>query len=325
VWEAIGINLTHELQEAGIARLLNTGRERIPVQSVSHWLDLMETKSGDPEFMFKIDDHLSMQLVSPVHIPGFTTLLQSCPTLIDLLTNAFRFLSLATETYKFKTVDYVSHVELHLVPTKQAYVAVHHIEGTLFIFPMIIKRLTGLNQGITTVTFCHARRFEQSRYNQYFNAPVCFGAKQNMLVITRDIADLRLPTFDQRLWQLKRAESKHQFEQAEASNSSRIIALIKETMRTALIKGQLSVPQIAEELGMHTRMLQRILKQQGINPRDLFDDVRREEAVRLLKQVTYSMHDIAFLLGYQDLSSFYRAFRKWTGMTPRQFCSNNPA
>ncbi|PSW09184.1 AraC family transcriptional regulator [Photobacterium rosenbergii] len=68
-------------------------------------------------------------------------------------------------------------------------------------------------------------------------------------------------------------------------------------------------------LGMTPRTLQRNLGQQGLTFRELRDNSRRDHAIQLLGQEGVSTHEVAWRVGYDDLSNFNRAFRKWTGYT----------
>ena len=63
--------------------------------------------------------------------------------------------------------------------------------------------------------------------------------------------------------------------------------------------------------------MQRKLKAQGMSFRKLLDDTRRQLAEQYLKDSTLSVSEIAYLLGFAEVSSFSRAFRRWTGHAPR--------
>lgn len=72
---------------------------------------------------------------------------------------------------------------------------------------------------------------------------------------------------------------------------------------------------------LHTseRTLQRRLRTHGLGHRDVVEEIRREEACRLLLEPEGAIADIARALGYADPSSFSRAFRRWTRMSPRRY------
>lgn len=77
--------------------------------------------------------------------------------------------------------------------------------------------------------------------------------------------------------------------------------------------------EVARALHMSERTVRRRLRKEGTTLRELLDGFRHERAVELLSTRKYGIADVAFLLGFSELSSFYRAFRRWTGCTPAEF------
>jgi AraC-like DNA-binding protein len=80
-----------------------------------------------------------------------------------------------------------------------------------------------------------------------------------------------------------------------------------------------SVERIAKELGMSSRTLQRRLEGLGATYQSLLDEVRRDSARRLLAKTDLDAEEVAFLLGFEELNSFTRAFQTWEGTTPKQW------
>jgi AraC-like DNA-binding protein len=78
---------------------------------------------------------------------------------------------------------------------------------------------------------------------------------------------------------------------------------------------------IARRLNQSPSTLQRRLRREGTTYQSLLDSTRRELALDYLRTGEHSLADITFLLGFADQSNFTRAFRRWTGKTPRQFLS----
>lgn len=70
---------------------------------------------------------------------------------------------------------------------------------------------------------------------------------------------------------------------------------------------------------MAPRTLIRHLQAEGVRYQSLLDEVRSDQACWLLSQTSHSIESIAERLGYQDTSNFSRTFRRWLGVTPRQF------
>ncbi len=80
-----------------------------------------------------------------------------------------------------------------------------------------------------------------------------------------------------------------------------------------------AVDKVAKALGMSPRTLQRRLEELGTSYQLLLDDVRRRSARRLLAHTDLDSGEVAFLLGFEELNSFTRAFRGWEGTTPARW------
>lgn len=79
------------------------------------------------------------------------------------------------------------------------------------------------------------------------------------------------------------------------------------------------ISEVARKLGTSARTLQRRLSEDGHSYQTLVDDSRRRLAKRLLRETDYSLADVAFLTGFSEQSSFSRAFKRWSGQTPRSY------
>lgn len=86
------------------------------------------------------------------------------------------------------------------------------------------------------------------------------------------------------------------------------------------LKGEVpSVETIARNLTMSVQNLQRELQAEGTSYQQILDDTRQELARRYLKKLDIPIYDVAFLLGFSEPSAFHRAFKRWTGKTPKVY------
>jgi AraC-like DNA-binding protein len=83
--------------------------------------------------------------------------------------------------------------------------------------------------------------------------------------------------------------------------------------------GHASIENVARRLQSSVRTLQRRLRDWGFSFEEIVDDVRRTEAIDQVLKGAHSTMEIAFLLGYSDQAHFARAFKRWTGCTPREY------
>jgi AraC-like DNA-binding protein len=91
----------------------------------------------------------------------------------------------------------------------------------------------------------------------------------------------------------------------------------------ALSRTRPTMERIAAEFGISGRTLQRRLHCWGLSFEDIVEETRHSRALVLIAEPHYAMVEIAFLLGYSDQAHFNRAFRRWTGMSPRAYQKHN--
>jgi AraC-like DNA-binding protein len=94
---------------------------------------------------------------------------------------------------------------------------------------------------------------------------------------------------------------------------------VKSVLRRSMSGQRLGVEKLAQEVRMSPRTLQRRLGEVGTSYQKLLDDVRRDTARHLLVDTELAVGEIAFILGFEELNSFTRAFHGWEGVTPNRW------
>ena len=153
-------------------------------------------------------------------------------------------------------------------------------------------------------------------YQDAFKCPLRFNAPVNALLFARTDATLPLSTAHPELAEMhERIASEHLQRLDPAQTCHRVRAV----MIRHLPDGEPRRPKIATILGMSERTLQRRLAAEGTSFQRLLDDTRRGLAQHYLGQRNSSLADIAYLLGFGDQSSFFRAVRRWFDVSPRHY------
>ncbi len=151
-------------------------------------------------------------------------------------------------------------------------------------------------------------------YRQYFHCDTLFNQPVDAILLPADALQLTLDQADARLGQAAEIFVSNILRRFPLDIGKQVESLI--TRQLAF--GGVGIDQIAAQLGMQRRTLQRRLALQGLVYGDLLDSVRRELAAQYLAQSGLSLADISTGLGYQEQSSFIRACRRWFSATPRQ-------
>jgi AraC-like DNA-binding protein len=143
-----------------------------------------------------------------------------------------------------------------------------------------------------------------------------FNAPANALLFARADVTLPLPTAHAELAEIHdRVACEHLQRLDPAQTCHRARAMIIRHLQD----GEPRRPKIATLLGMSERTLQRRLAAEGTSFQRLLDDTRRELAQHYLDQRGVSLADTAYLLGFSEQSSFFRAVRRWFGRSPRHY------
>lgn len=166
------------------------------------------------------------------------------------------------------------------------------------------------------VTF-RREAIHRSIYEAYFQCPIDFNADHDTLLF-RDTA-MTQPFLTANPDLLALLEPQLEIELRNHLTHQGFIDQVTFLLRSR-IAGQSPMAQdIASELNMSTRTLQRRLADDGVSFQHLLETVRHEMAKEYLSVSPLELNEIAFLLGYKEVSSFHRAFQHWEGLSPGQW------
>jgi AraC-like DNA-binding protein len=110
-----------------------------------------------------------------------------------------------------------------------------------------------------------------------------------------------------------------------ATAQAKIADQVKWVLKRLLSGSRPDILIVAKELGMGARTLQRRITNEGASFRLLLNEARQELVRQYLSDPAIEINETAFLLGYEDPNSFYRAFRTWEGTTPAHWRSTRLA
>ncbi len=163
---------------------------------------------------------------------------------------------------------------------------------------------------------------DMDAYEEFFGVPVTLGPVHRMEFSSIDI-HRPLVTANEAMWQMFEPALRKRLNEIETGAST------EERVRAALIEllpaGEDSIEAVARELAVSVRTLQRQLSAEDTSFQSVLSATRERLAMHYLQQGQLSNAEIAFVLGYGDVRSFNRAFRSWTGMSPKQARSNRVA
>ena len=163
------------------------------------------------------------------------------------------------------------------------------------------------------VGFRHEKPADIKAYRALFCCKIKFGCEHNELALPVRVADEILPSANHALARLNEQVVTRRLAQLDRNDiPNRVRAAILEQLPS----GNVSDESVARELHMTSRTLLRRLKQDGQSFRAILGEVRKDLAEQYVHDLSLTLTEITFLLGFSEVSSFSRAFRNWKGVSP---------
>jgi len=157
----------------------------------------------------------------------------------------------------------------------------------------------------------------RSLLESHFGCRVHFKADRNALIFRSRDLDTPFVTHNEELLEVI---GTHLESELKARNASANIGeQVKQTLSRSMAGKRPTLENVAKELGLGARTLQRRLTDAGLSFQQLVEDTRRELARHFLKQRAVELNETAFLLGFEDANSFFRAFQIWEGISPGEW------
>jgi len=148
----------------------------------------------------------------------------------------------------------------------------------------------------------------------YFGCPVRTGAERNLLTLNRSDLDRPFASYNQELLEILTPALDRTLD--ERQRRLTMSEKVKWILSRSLTGGRIDIRTVASELGVSDRTLQRRLSDEGASFKQLLTQTRHELALAYLSDPSLEIKEVAFLVGFEDQNSFYRAFRSWEGETP---------
>jgi AraC-like DNA-binding protein len=177
------------------------------------------------------------------------------------------------------------------------------------------RRFLGGKTFVKAVHVTHAEPAYRAEYDRIFQVPVVFGSDKNAL-LTDDWWMTGKPPFSSR--PALRILSEHAealLESLESGKTTR--GRVESLLMSILHTGNATMDTIAGKLGLSRQTLFRRLKAEGVTFEQVLDELRHRLALHYLSGKKVSVNETAYLVGFSEPAAFSRAFKRWTGASPR--------
>jgi AraC-like DNA-binding protein len=289
---------------------------RLEVRTQIKLLELAAEELGDDLLGFRLACSFDLREIGLVYY-----VIASSEQLADALRNAARYSQIMNEgvRLRFALSERTATIELdyHNVDRDADR---HQVEFWLVTLVRICRQVTDGRLAPSRLKIRHSRNAAPAEFRAFFGVDVEFGADADAIQFPSPIAALPVVGRDGYLNELLRRYADEAMARAPPERPS-VRSAVEQLLPTLLPHGKATAPELARRLGMSTRNFSRKLHEEGTSFAEILDLLRTALAKRYLDDATLPISEIAWLLGYREVSSLTHAFKRWTGMTPRQFRS----
>ena len=286
---------------------------RLEVRAQIKVLELAAGAIGDDLLGF----HLARDFdLGEIGLPYYV--MASSENLADALRNAERYSAIANEGIRLRVrSDRDPAIEIwydHVDRSSDR----HQIEFWLVTLIRICRKITDSRLAPLRIRVRHSHNGAAPEFKTFFGCDIDFGSDADEIVLSKSVYSLPSISGDPHLHNLLVGYAN----EALADRSPPMDAGVRSEVEDVLIKllphGRANSLEVARQLGMSRRTLTRALSNEGTSFSEVLERLREVLATRYLRERELPVSQIAWLLGYREVSSFTHAFKRWTGMTPRQ-------
>jgi AraC-like DNA-binding protein len=286
---------------------------RLQVSTQIKVLDLAAEELRDEILGFHLARSFDLREIGLVYY-----VIASSEQLAGALSNAERYSRINNEGVRLRfKLDRTTSISLDYVNVDRRFDR-HHMEFWLVTLIRICREVTGTRIAPRLLKVRHFRAAEALQFKSFFGCNVEFGADADKIILSNAVASLPIVKRDPYLNRLLRRYADEALARRPGELAS-VRANVEEIIVQLLPHGDVGASTVARKLGMSSRTLFRKLGCEGTTYAEILESLRTALAKRYLSDDKLPVSEVAWLLGYREVSSLTHAFKRWTGKTPRQF------
>lgn len=230
-----------------------------------------------------------------------------------------KYIHLHAEGFSLAITPTENHYKVEFNHLYQRYFTAQKAQFTLAACFNIFSDLLGYQATVHKMTFKQSTPLQDTRYfEDKFGCKMVFNAEQDAIYLPKSLVIQKPATST---GELNLTFSSEDLVQSKPSVNA--TEFIHQTIKSLLATGECNKNNIALCMGVHPKKLQRLLTEKDTSYREIIEQVRQQEAIKLLQQPQLSLTMIALKLGYSELAVFSRNFKTWFKQTPSQWRDKN--
>lgn len=285
---------------------------RTPHQLQTFFWRTVETITGDPDIGLTLCPHLP-----PFRGEVLEYLMFSSPTLGQGCERVFKYLRLVSDALDIRLTRGSRIASLVIRSSPERSPELRHTE--ICTAWSVIQFARGASEGQfepAALRLSYEARSPLERYEAVFGCPVAFNAPRCEIDFDPALLDLPSPRSDPDLLKVHEEVAEKRLSRLQRQD---LIERIEAVIARRLESQTCDLETVARELGLPERRLRFELAQAGTSFTQLLAEFRYRLARRLLADTEESIDNIVYLTGFSEPSTFYRAFKRWSGLTPVQY------
>ncbi len=311
--QAMGINTDDVWARMGVTSEFLDDREvRTPHSAQRAFWKVMEEVTGDADIGLHLAEHMTVYKGQVLQY-----LFLSSPTFGEGLTRALNYQRLLSDASAASFQTEGSQAIIQVESASERMIAVRHLSECMTL--SLIRFFQYVTDGAfrpSCISFTHDRPASISEHERVFGCEVRFGEPTNRLFFEKELLDLPSLHAEPELLQLHEKLASEHVAKLERQD---IVVRINRVFAEVLETGHVSLDEVAARLQMKPRTLRTRLTEAGTSFNQLLGDYRCNLAKRLLAGTDESIDEIVYLTGFSEPSTFYRAFKRWTNLTPVEY------
>ena len=243
--------------------------------------------------------------------------LQSCATVEQALRCGVRYARLVNDVMASELVIDGERAGVRIVARPGLSTHRHGVECALVMTWVFVQEAAAAREPAIAIAFTHARPSRTDEHARIFGAEPTFDAPANEVWFPSAYLARRMLPGDPELHAHLDRFLQRMLE-AQAQPDDAFVQRVRRLLAESLHNRTPDIVEIANRLHVSRRHLQRRLHDAGTSFQALLDRTRHDLAMRYLEEPGVTLSEVCFLLGFSEPSTFHRAFKRWTGMTPAE-------
>ena len=288
--------------------------KRIPDDRVQAFYDRIAELIPDPNFGLKCE-----QLWHPTQMGALGYAWMTSSTLRSAFQRLVRFFTIISDLLTVELKETSKSLSLIInIPNLEA-VPAFRIDAVMAMLLAMVQSNGGEAFHPQSLTITHPEPEDAGPFYSLFQCPIAFGAKSNSFTISIADADAPRSCSNTQLALLHDQLLVKYLADLEKEN---VVERTKASIIDNLPSGNISDTIVARSLQMSERTLQRRLRDFGTTFKSILNKVREDLANSYIRDSKLTLTEISYMLGFAEMSTFSRAFKRWTGQSPSAFRGN---